>query len=66
VNSAFRLIAFGAPPLGMFVTGVLLQQFGPLVTILVFTISLALLALATTANTHIRHAQSSTTEAAEK
>jgi len=35
VNSVFRLIAFGSGPLGLAVTGVLLQRLGPLWTILI-------------------------------
>ena len=35
VNSVFRLIAFGSGPLGLAVTGVLLQRLGPLWTVLI-------------------------------
>ncbi len=35
VNSVFRLIAFGSGPLGLAVTGVLLQKLGPFWTILI-------------------------------
>lgn len=35
VNSVFRLIAFGSGPLGLAVTGVLLQKLGPLWTVLI-------------------------------
>ena len=35
VNSVFRLIAFGSGPLGLAVTGVLLQKLGPFWTVLI-------------------------------
>jgi len=57
VNSVFRLLAFGFQPLGMALTGVLLQRFGTTVTILVFAVCLVILAVVTTLNGHVRHAR---------
>ena len=48
VNSVFRLIAFGSGPVGLAVTGVLLQRLGPTATILItFAPQLALCIAAT-------------------
>src|SRR5207237_10775316 len=38
VNSMFRLIAFGGQPLGLALTGILIQRVGVVVTIFVFAI----------------------------
>ena len=38
VNSVFRLVAFGLQSLGLALTGVLLQRFGPTLTIAIFLI----------------------------
>lgn len=57
VNSAFRLIAFGAQPLGVFVMGLLLQFMSPFTTVIVFGLFLALLALFTLLNPAVRHAR---------
>ena len=35
VNSVFRLIAFGSGPIGLAITGVLLQKLGPAMTVLI-------------------------------
>ncbi len=56
VNSVFRLVAFGLQTLGLALTGVLLQRFGPTLTITIFLIFLLILAIATTLNPHVRHA----------
>lgn len=56
VNSVFRLVAFGLQALGLALTGVLLQRFGPPLTIAIFLIFLLMLAIATTVNPHVRHA----------
>jgi predicted MFS family arabinose efflux permease len=57
VNSVFRLLAFGFIPLGMGLTGWLLEvvDVGP--TTLIFTACLVVLALAATINPHVRHAK---------
>ena len=54
VNSGYRLVSMGLQPLGLALTGVLLQRFGPLITLLVFSIGLVVLAVVTTINPHIR------------
>ena len=57
VNSVFRLIAFGGQPLGYALIGLLIQDLGVTPTILIASAVLIALAVATTLNTHIRHAQ---------
>jgi len=57
VNSVFRLIAFGGQPLGLALTGLLIQYLGVVQTILIDTIIMILLALAATANKHVRNAK---------
>jgi len=56
VNSAFRLVALGMQPLGMALTGVLLERIGATSTLLFFGGWLLLVALLTTANRHVRTA----------
>jgi predicted MFS family arabinose efflux permease len=56
VNSAYRLLAYGSQPLGVALSGLLLQIVGPVHTVLVFSAWVALLAMITTLNTHVRHA----------
>lgn len=56
VNSVFRLIALGGQPLGIALTGLLLQIGGLIPTGIYFIASLLILAIATTASRHIRHA----------
>ncbi|GAC1644149.1 MAG: hypothetical protein NVS4B9_36290 [Ktedonobacteraceae bacterium] len=58
VNSMFRLIAFGGQPLGLALTGLLLQRFGVVITILISTGILLIFALAATLNTYVRNAPS--------
>jgi predicted MFS family arabinose efflux permease len=57
VNSVFRLIAFGGQPVGLVVTGWLLQQFGVTQTIVCFALISTLLAVVATINPYIRHAR---------
>lgn len=57
VNSVFRLIAFGGQPLGIALTGILLQAYGPAVTVVLTFIPQAILAVAVTFNRHVRHAR---------
>lgn len=57
VNSVFRLIAFGGQPLGLALTGLLIQTVGVISTILVCTAGMAVFAVATIANRHVRGAQ---------
>lgn len=54
VNSAARLIALGAAPLGVAVTGLLLQHVGPQLTVWLSVAGQGVLALAASADRHIR------------
>lgn len=54
VNSVARLIANGMGPLGAAVIGVLLQQYGPVVTTLLCALELAVLAVVASLNAAIR------------
>jgi predicted MFS family arabinose efflux permease len=56
VNSAFRLLAFGFRPLGLALTGFLLERVGAVPTIGMLSLWLVTMALLTTFNTHIRNA----------
>lgn len=56
VNSVFRLISWGVRPLGVALTGVLLEWAGGVTTVLVLAGWLALAALVTTFNRHVRDA----------
>ncbi len=56
VNSVFRLIAFGAQPIGLALTGILLQAIGPIPTVLVLFVPQLALAIAVTLNKYVRHA----------
>ncbi len=57
VNSVFRLIAFGGQPLGLALTGLLIQYIGIIPTIIIDSIVMILLALAATVNKHVREAK---------
>jgi MFS family permease len=58
VNSVFKLVAFGAQPVSLALTGALLQWFGPITTIwLIFAPQVVLAAFATL-NRPLRHAPS--------
>jgi MFS family permease len=57
VNSSFRLISYSLRPLGQVLTGVLLQDIGPIFTILAFSLCLVLLAVAASLNPHVRKAR---------
>lgn len=61
VNSAYRLVAYGFPPLGVAASGLLNQAIGPILTVLVFSVLVALLAVMTTLNAHVRRAPRSAT-----
>ena len=56
VNSAFRLIAFCGQPLGLAVTGVLLETINAIPTVLIMATGLTALAVMATLNRHVRHA----------
>ncbi|MGZ3599828.1 MAG: MFS transporter [Ktedonobacterales bacterium] len=57
VNSVFRLIAFGSEPLGLALTGVLLQIWGPVPTILILFVPQLVLAIAATYSRSLRAAR---------
>jgi MFS family permease len=57
VNSVFRLIAFGSEPLGLAVTGILLQEFGSVTTVLVLFVPQFILSIAATLNKGLRNAK---------
>lgn len=57
VNSVFRLIAFGSEPLGLALTGVLLQVWGPVPTILILFAPQLALAIAATYSRSLRSAR---------
>ncbi|MEO8954233.1 MAG: hypothetical protein ABI396_04845, partial [Ktedonobacteraceae bacterium] len=56
VNSVFRLVVFGGDPIGLALTGILLQTIGTIATVLILTASLLVLAIASILNPHVRHA----------
>lgn len=56
VNSVFRLVVFGGDPIGLALTGILLQTLGVIPTVLILTASLLVLAIASILNPHVRHA----------
>lgn len=57
VNSVFRLIAFAGQPIGLAVTGLLLEAFNPLVTVLAFMVLEAFVSILATVNSHVRNAK---------
>src|SRR5207245_1513663 len=56
VNSVFRLIAFGGQPLGLALTGVLIQKIGVIQTVFICAFGMVAFALAATLNRHVRDA----------
>jgi MFS family permease len=56
VNSVYRLILFGSQSAGLLLTGVLLQDIGPVLTVLVLFIPQLALAIAATLHKDLRHA----------
>jgi hypothetical protein len=54
VTSVYHLVALGTEPVGLALTGVLIQRFGVVLTVLLQTSCLLILALAMTLNPHIR------------
>ncbi len=56
VNSAFRLVALGMQPLGLALTGVLLERVGPTTTLLAFAAWLFATAILTSPNRYVRTA----------
>jgi MFS family permease len=57
VNSVFRLVAFGGQPLGLALTGLLIQNIGVIQTVLISSVGFIILAIAATANRHVRNAR---------
>lgn len=58
VNSVFRLIAVGSQPIGMAITGLLIQAIGPILTVIVLFIPQFLLAIAATMNKQLPNTHS--------
>jgi MFS family permease len=56
VNSVFRLVAQGLSPLGLALTGILLERVGGGTTALILGSIILAVALLTTLNRHVRHA----------
>jgi predicted MFS family arabinose efflux permease len=56
INSVYRLIAFSSNPVSVALTGLLLQNVGTTLTILLVTGGLTLIALSATLNPHMRRA----------
>jgi hypothetical protein len=56
VNSIFQLITLGSTPLGLSLTGWLLQTLGPILTVIVLFVPQFLLAIAATVNKDLRRA----------
>jgi len=56
VNSVFKLVAFGSQPISLALTGVLLQGFGPISTVLIITVPQLILATVTQFNPSIHAA----------
>ncbi|MHB8598773.1 MAG: MFS transporter [Ktedonobacteraceae bacterium] len=56
VNSVFRLIAFGGQPLGIAITGLLIQAIGPNYAVIALFIPQGILAIAATLNKYVREA----------
>jgi predicted MFS family arabinose efflux permease len=57
VNSSFRMLAYGFQPIGAALGGILIQAIGPKPTVVFFSLVTLGLALATAANSHVRHAR---------
>jgi hypothetical protein len=53
----FRLIAFGSEPIGLAVTGILVQAFGPITTVLVLFVPQFFLSIAATLDKGLRNAK---------
>ena len=57
VNSVFRLLAFGFMPLGAALSGILIERFSAAVAVAVLFAWMAVLAIATTLNAHVKNAE---------
>lgn len=56
VNSVFRLLTIGSQPIGIALTGLLIQLIGPNYAVVVLFIPQGILAIAATVNRHVREA----------
>jgi MFS family permease len=56
VNSSYRFLGWGTQPLGSLLTGFLLENTGPVVTVAIFGAILVVMAVATTLNRGVRSA----------
>jgi hypothetical protein len=56
VNSTFRLLAFGFMPVGAALSGVLIERWGAVGAVALFSAWQLTLAVLTSANRHVRHA----------
>jgi MFS family permease len=57
VNSVFRLIAFGSEPFGLAVTGIMLQAYGSITTVIVLFVPQFILSIAAMFNKRLRNAK---------
>jgi predicted MFS family arabinose efflux permease len=57
VNSVFRLVVWGCQPLGLALTGALLQAYGPIATVWMLFAPQVALGVVTLFNAHVRHAR---------
>jgi predicted MFS family arabinose efflux permease len=57
VNSAFRLIAFSGQPVGLAISGVLMESVGPRPAVLIMAIAPVIMALSATLSASIRNAR---------
>jgi predicted MFS family arabinose efflux permease len=57
VNSVFRLVVWGCQPLGLALTGALLQAFGPIATVWILFVPQVALGVVTMLNPHVRRAR---------
>lgn len=57
INSVFRLVAWSGDPIGLALTGVLLQTVGIVPTVLIYACVNAILLVATMLNSHLRNAR---------
>jgi hypothetical protein len=57
VNSAFRLISFSGQPVGLAISGVLMQSIGPQRAVLVMALAPLVMALGATLSASIRNAR---------
>lgn len=58
VNSVYRLMALSGQPIGIAITGILLQVVGPVPTILILFVPQGILCIAVVLNKSVRHAPS--------